>query len=227
MQPSRSVSIRAEGGSGWMNSPFSSRRPSSGARASATAASTSGPASAAGLDERDERRRRVLVDLDGRVLLLDRVEVGVRADRRRRGDHADAPGPRRERRRLGARAGSRPGRAGRSGGGTRRGRPRSTCCRRRRAPSRPRATSRSRASVQKRRTSSSGRVAVRRPGVVAEVDRRLAGQPAEDLAEDRQAADARVEDADRARVGHRLSAARRGRAAAPTDEPRPAARRRG
>jgi hypothetical protein len=32
------------------------------------------------LDQRDERRRRVLVDLDERVLVLDRREVGVRAD---------------------------------------------------------------------------------------------------------------------------------------------------
>ena len=34
----------------------------------------------AGLDQRHERRRRVLVHLDGRVLVLDRAEVGVRAD---------------------------------------------------------------------------------------------------------------------------------------------------
>ena len=46
-----------------------------------------------GLDERHERGRRVLVHLDRRVLVLDRREVGVRTDRGRRGDHADAPVP--------------------------------------------------------------------------------------------------------------------------------------
>ena len=50
----------------------------------------------AGLDQRHERRRRVLVDLDRRVLVLDRAEVGVRADRGRRRDDADPPVARRQ-----------------------------------------------------------------------------------------------------------------------------------
>ena len=42
-------------------------------------------------------------------------------------------------------------------------------------------------------------------GVVAQVDGRLEGQPAQDLAQDGQAADSRVENADGTRVGHGLS----------------------
>ena len=56
-----------------------------------------------GLDHRHEARRRVLVHLDRRVLVLDRVEVGMRADRRRGRDHAHPPVARRERRGRGAR----------------------------------------------------------------------------------------------------------------------------
>jgi len=52
--------------------------------------------------------------------------------------------------------------------------------------------------------------AVRRARVVAEVDRRFGRRTAKDLAQDRQASDARIEHADRARIGH-LSAARRRR----------------
>ena len=85
------MSIVAPGGRGKIDSPAASRSPISGASASATAASAIGPGQLARLDERHERRRCVLVDLDGRVLVLDRREVGVRADRRRRGDHADPP----------------------------------------------------------------------------------------------------------------------------------------
>ena len=54
-----------------------------------------------GLHHRNERRRRVLVHLDGRVLVLDRREVGVRPDGGRRGDDADPPVPRRQGRRRG------------------------------------------------------------------------------------------------------------------------------
>ena len=43
----------------------------------------------AGLDHRHEVGRRVLVDLDRRVLVLDRVEIGMRADRGRRRDDPD------------------------------------------------------------------------------------------------------------------------------------------
>ena len=82
---------RAPAGRGKINSPSASRSPSSGASASATAASATGPLELARLDERHERGRGVLVDLDRRVLVLDRGEVGVRADRRRRRDDPDAP----------------------------------------------------------------------------------------------------------------------------------------
>ena len=66
-----------------------------------------------------------------------------------------------------------------------------------------RSASRSSDWVEKARTSSSERHAVRRPGVVAEVDRRFARRAADDLAQDRQATDPGVEDPDRTRVGHR------------------------
>ena len=67
------------------------------------------------------------------VLVLDRVEVGVRADGRRRGDDPDAgcASPGRRRTPL---AGSRRGPAGRSAGGTPRCPPRWRCCRPRRGP---------------------------------------------------------------------------------------------
>jgi hypothetical protein len=57
----------------------------------------------AGLDERDQGRRRVLVDLDRGVLILDRGEVGVRADRRGGRDDPDPSVAARERRRRGPR----------------------------------------------------------------------------------------------------------------------------
>ena len=97
------MSIRAEAGSGNTNSPASSRSPSSGASASRDDRLDLRPAQPARLDERHERRRRVLVDLDRRVLVLDRREVGVGPDRRRRRDHPDPPVARRQRR------GHRPG----------------------------------------------------------------------------------------------------------------------
>ena len=40
------------------------------------------------------------------------------------------------------------------------------------------------------------------PGVIAEVDRRFGRQPAQDLAKNGEPDDARVEDADRSRIGH-------------------------
>ncbi len=46
-----------------------------------TVARTSGPSRPAGLDQRHELGRRVFVDLDEGVLVLDGLEVGVRADR--------------------------------------------------------------------------------------------------------------------------------------------------
>ena len=63
----------------------------------------------------------------------------------------------------------------------------------------------------KRRTSSSEPDAVGGAGVVAQVDRRLVGQPAQDLAQDGQAAYSRVEDANGTRVGHGLSVSPRRR----------------
>ena len=63
------------------------------------------PGQLARLDHRHEVGRGVLVDLDGRVLVLDRVEVGVRADRGRRRDDPDPPVAGRQCRRRGARAG--------------------------------------------------------------------------------------------------------------------------
>jgi hypothetical protein len=68
-----------------------------------------------------------------------------------------------------------------------------------------RRTSASSAWTLKRRTSSSVRIAVWGAGVVAEVDGRLERQPAQDLAQDRQAADSGVEYADGTWVGHGLS----------------------
>ena len=93
-----------------------------------------GPARMPGLDHRHERRRGVLVDLDRRVLVLDRREVGVRADRRRRGDDPDPPVAGRQRGRLGTGPDDPQDRAGRSAAGTPRCRPRWRCCRPRRAP---------------------------------------------------------------------------------------------
>ena len=116
------------------DSPSPSRSPSSGASASATVASASGRSSDPGLDHRHQARRRVLVDLDRRVLVLDRVEVGVRADRRRRRDDADPPVAGREGRGRRARPDDAQDRQVVAARGTRRCRPRWRCCRRRRAP---------------------------------------------------------------------------------------------
>ena len=56
-----------------------------------------------GFDHRHEAGRGVLVDLHGRVLILDRVEIGVRPDGRRCRDDAHPPIPCREGRRGGTR----------------------------------------------------------------------------------------------------------------------------
>ena len=160
-----------------------------------------GPGEQARLDHRHERRRGVLVDLDGRVLLLDRLEVGVRADRRRRGDDADPPDPGRQRGRGGARSdhaedrqrvappGVGQGDRGRRVAGDHDGLD---------------------VALDEPVEGLAGEVEdllvgprpVRRPGVVAEIDGRFAGQTPDDLPEDRQPADPRVEDADGSRVGH-------------------------
>jgi hypothetical protein len=96
------VSIFADGGSG-MNSPF--RRACQGAAPGVGHGRADlGAAQHAGLHERHEGRGGVLVHLDRRVLLLDRVEVGVRADRGRRRDDTDPPRPRGEGGGLRARA---------------------------------------------------------------------------------------------------------------------------
>ena len=78
------------------------------------------------------------------------------------------------------------------------------------------------ASIEKRADLRVGADAVRRAGVVAEVDRRLVGRPAEDLAQDGQSTDARVEDTDRPGVGHVLEAT----AESPSPPLGPPARRR-
>ena len=87
------------------------------------------PGQPAGLHEGHELRRGVLVDLDEGVLLLDGLEVGVRADgglggddARRRASGWPAPRPWR-------RAGRRPGWAARSAAAGWAGRWRWTCCR--------------------------------------------------------------------------------------------------
>ena len=183
-----------------MNSPAASRLPRSGASASATAASASGPDEHARLDERHERRRRVLVDLDRRVLVLDRLEVGVRADGRRGGDHAD------------------PAAAGREGRG---GRARPDDAEDRDVVAPPEvdegdgrrgvAGDDDRLHVARRerveRLAAEGEDlgvgadAVWGAVVVAEVQGRFGRRPAEDLAEDRQPSHPRVEDPDGPRVG--------------------------
>jgi hypothetical protein len=60
------------------------------------------PVELAGFHERNERRCGVLVDLDDRVLVLDRGEVRVGPDRGGGGDDADPPVPCGERGRRGA-----------------------------------------------------------------------------------------------------------------------------
>src|SRR5664279_1618047 len=162
----------------------------------------------AGLHERHEGRRRVLVDLDGRVLLLDRVEVRVRADRGGRGDHAHPARPRGERRGLGPGPDDpqrgdvvpAPVLAERDGGGRVAGDDQ-----RLDVPVDEAIEALDRIAAHL----GVGPRPVRGPGVVAEVGQALLGRPSQDLAEDGQAAHAGVEDTDRARVGHRLSAGRR------------------
>ena len=94
----------------------------------------SGPVSSPGLDHRHERRRGVLVDLDRRVLVLDRLEVGVRADGRRRGDDADPPVARGQRGRRGAGPDDAQDRQVVAPPERPDARPPSRCCRRRRWP---------------------------------------------------------------------------------------------
>ena len=167
-----------------------------------------GPGEEARLDHRHERRGGVLVDLDGRVLLLDRLEVGVRADGGRGRDHADPPDPGRQ--------------GGRGGAG-----PDHAEDRQRVAPAQVGQGDRGRRVAGddhgldvaldepveglpgEREDLVVGPRAVRRAGVVAEVDRRFAGQPADDLAQDRQSADPGVEHADGSRVRHVSSGRRR------------------
>ena len=141
----------------------------------------------------------MLVHLDGGVLVLDRVEVGVGADGRRRRDHADAPIAGRQRRGHRARPHDAEDRqvvaaAEVTEGDGRRGV----------------AGDDDRLDVAGDELVEGldrevpdlvvGTDAVRRPEVVAEIDRRFARGAAEDLAEDGQAAHARVEDPDRPRV---------------------------
>ncbi len=161
-----------------------------------------GPVELAGLDQRDEGRRGVLEDLDRRILFLDRVEISVRANRGRGRDHAYPAGPGREGsghrprpdhaqdRQVVAPAQVGQGDCGRSVAGDHDrldvafGQPLD------RLPA-------------EQQDLLVGARSIRRPGVVAEVDRRFGRHPAQDLAEHGQAADAGVEDADGTRVGHR------------------------
>ena len=159
-------------------------------------------AQVARLDERDERRRRVLVDLDRRVLVLDRPEVGVRADRGRRRDDADPAVARGQRGRRGARPDDAQDRQvvapAERPDGDRGGRVAGDDDRLDVALGEPVERLR-----REREDLLVGSHAVGRPGVVAEVERRFARRAADDLAQDRQAADPGVEDPDRTRVGHR------------------------
>ena len=182
--------MRAEGGSGKMNSPSASRSPSRGASEFANVGLDPLAVEPAGLDHRHERRRRVLVDLDGRVLVLDGVEVGATPDGSRGGDHADAAVPGREGRRY------RPGPDDAEDGQVvppaqdaqrdRRGRVAGHHDRLDVLVGQP---------VERLRREGPHLLvradAVGRPRVVAEVDRRLAGGPSQDLAQHRQSADAR------------------------------------
>ncbi len=180
-----------------------------------------GAAEDPGLDHRHEARGRVLVDLDRRVLVLDRVEVGVRADGGRRRDDAHAPVARGERRRGGAGPDDAQHRQVVAG------------------PQVAERDGRGRVAGDDQRLDVARRELVEglggepadlvvRPdavggaGVVAEVDRGFVRRPAEDLAEDGQATDARVEDTDRPRVGHDRGATAAWRRRAPA----PPARRR-
>ena len=137
------------------------------------------------LDQRHQVRRRVLDDLDERILFLDRLEVGTRPDGRLGGDHADAPVACRERRGRRARAGRRRAAARRSAGADD---GRATALDVLHATTialTSRAASSSRHSAEKRRTSSSVRGPYGRARVVAEVDRRLVRQPPHHLAQAR------------------------------------------
>jgi hypothetical protein len=155
-----------------------------------------------GLDHGHEGRRRVLVDLDERVLVLDGLEVGMRADGGLGGDDADTAGPRGQRSGRGARPDDAhdghvvPGTHRRQGHG--RGRV---------AGDDDRLDVTRREHVEALQAEAHDFVVgpwpVRRPRVVAEVDGRLAGRAAEDLAQDGQATDTRVEESDRARIRHR------------------------
>ena len=162
----------------------------------------------AGLDHGHERRGRVLVDLDRRVLLLDRVEVGVRADGGRRGDDPDPADPGGQDGRPGTRPDHPQDRQAIAPPGVAQG-----------DRGRGVAGDHDRLDVAlhepierlagERQDLLVGARPVGCPGVVAKVHRRLGGQPAEDLAEDRQTADAGVEDADRSGVHHVSDALRR------------------
>ena len=94
--------MRSSAGSGKTNSP-SRRDHRAAVPARDDVGHDLGAVEPAGLDQRHERRRGVLVDLDERVLVLDGLEVGVRADRGLGRDDAHAPVARGQRGRRGAR----------------------------------------------------------------------------------------------------------------------------
>ena len=158
----------------------------------------------AGFDQRHQRRRRVLVDLDRRVLVLDRPEVRVRADRRRRRDDPDpavaggqgrgrgtGPDDAQDRQVVPAPEGTDADRGGRVAGDHDRlhvtlGEPVERLGR-------------------ERQHLLVGPDAVRGAGVVAQVDRRFSRRPPNDLPEHRQTAHAGVEDSDGTRIRHARS----------------------
>ena len=96
--------MRSSAGSGKTYSPSPARSPSSGASAAADLGADLVAVEPSGLDHGHEGRRRVLVDLDERVLVLDGLEVGVRADGGLGGDDADTTRPRGQRGGRGARS---------------------------------------------------------------------------------------------------------------------------
>ncbi len=172
----------------------------------------------AGLDQGHEGRRGVLVDLDERVLVLDGLEVGVRADRGLGRDDADPSGSRGQGGGRGARAddaddGHVVARAHRRQRDRRRGV----------AGDDDGLHVASGQHVEALEAEANDLVIgpwpVRGPRVVAKVDRRFrAGESAEHLAQHRQATDTRVEEADRTSVRHRpqrLRTAATGSASAP------------
>ena len=134
---------------------------------------------------------------------LDGFEVGVRADRRRRGDDTDRARPRGQRRCRGTRAAPPPAWAPHSGDAAR---GRATAVEVLQATTMAltsRRASSSRHSMLKRTHLLVRPRAVGGALVVAQVERVLGGQPPDDLTQDGQAADPGVEEADGSSVTHR------------------------